>query len=227
MKEEQREREKLLQKYEEMKKEIISNNKEGTDIEVMDNKKFICNMKTKLDAEKQNKNKELKNMDKQKEKVLAQKREKDAIKGKLDSIQTQYSKLMKKIKEKRERILSIQKKQTDIEVRKQEMVSKKNNQIRDLQVHLKRQMFFIQNLIPKSFIQQLGNSQSNASSQYGLAGHSIHNLRKPLSIHTYEMEDSYLCPYPLKFSKKNIKKENVDSDGYPILEDIMRDGKTN
>jgi hypothetical protein len=34
VKEEQKEREKLLQKYEEMKKEIISNNKEGNDIEV-------------------------------------------------------------------------------------------------------------------------------------------------------------------------------------------------
>ena len=186
-------------------------------------------MKTKLDAEKENNNLELKHMDQQKENVLAKKREKDAMKGKLDSIQTEYNKLMKKIQDKREKILSLQKRQSEIETKKKEKITKKNQHIRELQVKLKKQMFFIQNLIPKSFIQQLGNSQvmsDKTQTQWGISGHSIHNLRKPLSIHTYEMEDSYLCPYPLKFSKKSSKKDSENNQGYPDLDDMLKDGKS-
>lgn len=166
-------------------------------------------------------------MDQQKEKVLARKREKDAMKGKLDSIQTEYNRLMKRIQDKRDKILSLQKKQVEIEAKKREKIKQKNEHIRQLQVKLKRQMFFIQNLIPKSFIRQLGSSQiksGEAQGGWAESGHSIHNLRKPLSIHTYEMEDSYLCPYPLKFSKKSSKKELDAGQGYPELADILRDG---
>lgn len=185
-------------------------------------------MKTRLDAEKENHHMELKHMDQQKENVLARKREKDAIKGKLDSIQTEYNRLMKRIQDKRDKILTLQKKQAEIETKKQEKLEQKNQQIRQLQVKLKKQMFFIQNLIPKSFIGQLGSSQVSSGENDGkwaVSGHSIHNLRKPLSIHTYEMEDSYLCPYPLKFSKKNGKKESENGQGYPELADVLRDGR--
>ena len=160
-------------------------------------------------------------MDQQKEKVLAKKREKEEIKGKTDSLQNQINSLNKKIKAKRDKLLKLKDSQVRIEETKQHEIQAISQKIRNNQVKLKEQMFFIQNLIPKSFIKQLGNSEvlsENKENQSVISGHSIHNLRKPLSIHTYEMEDSYLCPYPLKFPKKK------DHSRYPDLEDMMKDG---
>ena len=176
----------------------------------------------KLNAEKETHNLELRDMDQQKEKVLAKKREKEEIKGKTDSLQNQINTLDKKIKSKRDKLLKLKESQVRIEETKQHEIQSISQKIRNNQVKLKEQMFFLQNLIPKSFIQQLGNSQvvpNGKENHIGLSGHSIHNLRKPLSIHTYEMEDSYLCPYPLKFSKKK------DQSGYPDLNEMMKDGK--
>lgn len=160
-------------------------------------------------------------MDQQKEKVLAKKREKEEIKGKTDSLQNQINSLNKKIKAKRDKLLKLKDSQVRIEETKQHEIQAISQKIRNNQVKLKEQMFFIQNLIPKSFIKQLGNSEvllENKENQSVISGYSIHNLRKPLSIRTYEMEDSYLCPYPLKFSKKK------DHSRYPDLEDMMKDG---
>lgn len=181
-------------------------------------------MRAKLNEEKQNNNLELRGMDQQKEKVLAKKREKEAIKGKSDSIQNQINTLTERIKSRRDKLLKLKKDQMRLEERKQAEIQSRSQAIREIQLRLKEQMFFIQNLIPKTFIQQLGNTRVGVEPKtkaWGLSGYSIRNLRKPLAIPVNDPENSYLSPYRFDLWKKKDKAE------FPHLEDIMKDGKCN
>ena len=178
-----------------------------------------------MNAEKQNNNLELRDMDQQKEKVLAKKREKEEIEGKSESIQNQINSLTKSIKGRRNKLLKLKKDQVHLEERKQKEIQTRSQEIRNLQLKLKEQLFFIQNLIPKTFIQQLGSAQMKTEKkeiQWGMSGHSIRNLQKPVMIPMSGPEDSYLSPYLFGLWKKK-KKDQID---YPDLETMMKDGKS-
>ena len=162
-------------------------------------------------------------MDQQKQKVRLKKKEKDFIEGKTRSIQDQLNTLNKKIKSRRSKLLKIKDAQAKVEEIKRMEIQDLNQKVRKNQLRIKEQMFFIQNLIPKSFIRSLNSSQSekeNSDQNFRpLAGVSIHNLRKPLSIHDYDIRDSYLCPYNGDFGMKRGKI------AYPDFEDILCDGR--
>lgn len=179
-------------------------------------------MKQKINKEEEKNSLQMAHVDKQKELVELKKKEKDVIKGKTKTLQDQINLLNKKIISRREKLQKMKDAQSKIEENKKLEIKTLNEDIRNNQLKIKEQQYFIQNLIPKTFIKNISlhnpSTSANIEEFKPLYGISLHNLRKPLSIHDYEARDSYLSPYS---SELTMKKGKLD---YPQMDELINDG---
>lgn len=170
---------------------------------------------------------ELKNIKQQKQNVNKKRQAKEEMKNKTESIQTKINKTTKDILAFRKQLSKLRTKLERVEEKKLDEIKEKNESIRQSRIRIREQMFFIQNLVPRSFIETFKTTAEGAETQGGkntsnfraLAGVSVNDLHKPLSTHHYQVRDSYLCPY------KNDFKMKTGNIGFIQIDDLLKDGK--
>lgn len=170
---------------------------------------------------------ELKHIKQEKQKVNKKRQAKEEMKNKTESIQTQINKTTKDIIAFRKELSKLRTKLERVEERKINEIKDKNESIRQSRIRIREQMFFIQNLVPRSFIETFkmtadgvdSNGANNQVQFRPVAGVSVNDLHKPLSTHHYQVRDSYLCPY------KNNFKMKTGNIGFMQIEDLLKDGK--
>lgn len=204
LRQEESDKKKLIQKYNQLCNGIIT--KHDYEKDIKDAKKQLEELKND-DSHHQNYLKS--------QKILAEKKkEMNQMDAKSRQIQESINKINVSITEFREKIAFFKSNKNLVKAKMIENTKIMTEKLEKNRMALKRQLFFLQNLIPKNFVQMIENLSGSGESAKPLTPYSLSGLKRPLCLNFYSLQDSYKNAY---INKVRLKKMKIE---YPRDEEI-------
>ncbi len=208
---EEKEKRRLIEKYNHMCNGIISKH---------DYEKDLNEAKEELTKLKNDKS-DHKNFIKTKKLLEEKKQQVDQMDAKSKKVQEVINQINSKIRMFREKICYYKQNKKSIKNELKDKIERMTKKIEENRMTLKKQLFYLQNLIPKQFLSQMENIEQEQSQSRELAipSYSLNEIKKPLSTTFYDIHLSYKNPY---INKIGFRKRKLD---YPTDSQIYDNGK--
>ena len=207
---EEKEKKKLIEKYNNMCNNIISKH---------DYEKDVRDAEKELDKLKKDKTYQKKFLQ-AKELLQNKKEEVNKINQNTKKVQEIINKISSQIIFYREKINQIKQNQNSIKQTMSSKIKSLISKIENNRMILKKQLFFLQNLIPKNFVNLIENTDQKNLKAFHKKAYSMNNLKKPISLNYYDLYSSYKNPF---LREIGMKKKKLD---YPNDDEVYDDDCT-
>ena len=212
LKNEENEKNALLAKYNSMCKDIISKHDYEQDLNV-----------AREELDKLNKDKSKQKQYIETKKLLQEKKQQvDHIDAKSKQIQDRLDNVNQQLQNYREQIAAMKANKQTTGQNIKGRIESMTEMVSENRLKIKKQVFFLHNLVPEKFRQHIIDLDSGEISSQGIIKpYAMNSLKRPISCMHYSLKCSYKNPYIKQIHAKKKKME------YPELAEIYDDGKIN